>query len=395
MRKRSRFVYVSLLFFVFFLIGCDTFIVSPLIPLITSSLHITPDSGGFLVTTYSIFYVIFSPILGPLSDHIGRKKMIGIGIIIFSISSFATGAASNYALILLARCITGIGAAFTAPNIWSFIGDYFEYKERGKFTAIIASGLSLGMIFGVPIGSSLAQWKSWNISFYAIGILSLLAGLSILIIFPTINLSGALVKVNFKEQFIKVLNIKNILYSFIVTFFISFANFGLYTYLGNWLSSSFSLSVSRIGFVMLIAGLGNLIGMQIGGFFSDKFGKKKIVFISLIVLAISLLTLPLYKSNLLIAVIDIFVWLGTGGAAFTIMQVLVTNLKPEARGTIMAFNNSFMWTGTAFGSGILSLIIRYSGFPIASLMCFIVALAACIVLKLLIKENDNKVTNEK
>jgi hypothetical protein len=99
------------------------------------------------------------------------------------------------------------------------------------------------------------------------------------------------------------------------------------------------------------------------------------------------LTLPLYKSFLFITAVDIFIWLGTGGASFAVMQVLVTNLKPEARGTIMALNNAFMWTGTAFGSAILSLIIKYSSFTIASLISSIGAIIACIVLRLLINEN--------
>jgi Arabinose efflux permease len=263
---KNKYVYVSLLFLVFFIIGCDTFIVSPLITFIAASLHINPNRGGFLVTFYSIFYVIFSPLLGPFSDRIGRKKMICIGIIIFSISTFATGFTNNYFFILLARSIAGIGAAFTAPNVWSFIGDIFEYKERGKFTAIIASGLSLGMILGVPIGSFLAQWKGWSISFYAMGVLSLLVGLFILITFPSIKASDVILKPKYSEQFGKVLKHNNILFSFIVTFLISFANFGLYTYLGYWINKCFSLSVSKVGILMIVAGLGNLIGMQIGGF---------------------------------------------------------------------------------------------------------------------------------
>ncbi len=380
---------ICLLFLAFFLIGCDTFIISPLIPLIVGSLHIDSGSGGYLVTVYSIFYVVFSPILGPLSDRIGRKKMIGIGMIIFSISSFATGLSSNYILILIARSVTGIGAAFVAPNVWSFIGDTFKYEERGKITAIVASALSLGMILGVPIGSVLAQWKSWVISFHAMGIFSLLAGILIFIIFPAIDPPESIDTTKYSGQIAKVFNQKNVLYSFIVTFFISFANFGLYTYLGYWLNKCFSLEVSTIGLLIIIAGVGNLIGMQVGGIVSDKFGKKKVAVISLLILMIFLLLLPFFKTNIIFTTIDIFFWLGAGGASFTVMQVFVTQLNPEYRGTIMALNNSFMWTGTAIGSALVSLIIRCSSFTIASLICSIGALTASVVLALLIKANEN------
>lgn len=385
---KQKFRLVGLLFIVFFLIGCDTFIISPLIPQITDSLHISPGSGGYLVTSYSIFYVVFSTILGPLSDGIGRKKMIGIGMIIFSVSSFATAISNNYALILLARSVTGIGAAFAAPNVWSFIGDTFEYKERGKITAMVASALSLGMILGVPIGSALAQWKSWEISFYVLAVISLLAGSLIFTTFPVSGISKSDSKIKYGTQFSLVLSQKNILFSFIVTFLISLGNFGLYTYLGYWLNKCFSLKVSTIGLIMIIAGIGNLLGMQVGGILSDKFGKKKVVIISLLILMISLFLLPLLRLNIILTVIDVFLWLGSGGSSFSVMQVVVTQLNPKSRGTIMALNNSFMWTGTAVGSALVSLLIRYTTFSVASLLCSFGVLVACFILFLFIKTDE-------
>lgn len=376
---------IGLLFLVFFLIGCDTFIVSPLIPQITRSLNIDSGSGGYLVTIYSVFYLVFSPILGPISDRIGRKKMIGIGMIVFSIASVATGLSGNYVLILIARSITGIGAAFAAPNVWSFIGDTFKYEERGKITAIVASALSLGMILGVPIGSALAQWKNWVVSFYVLGILSILVGILIFVIFPTVKPSKAAAAAKYSSKFVKVFKQHNVRRSFIVTFFISFANFGLYTYLGYWLNKCFALEVSTIGLFMIIAGVGNLIGMQVGGNISDKLGKKKVVVVSALIMALSLLLLPIFKANLVLTAVDIFIWLGAGGASFAVMQVFVTQLNPESRGTIMALNNSFMWTGTAIGSALVSLMVKYSSFTVASLICAIGAIAASMTLALFIK----------
>jgi multidrug resistance protein len=332
---------------------------------------------------------VFSPILGPLSDRIGRKKMMGIGMIIFSVSSFATAISSNFVLILFARSVTGIGAAFAAPNVWSFIGDTFEYRERGKITAIVASALSLGMILGVPIGSSLAQWKSWEISFYVLAVISLLIGALIYITFPASGISKSDSKIKYSRQFSQVLGQRNILFSFIVTLLISLGNFGLYTYLGYWLNKCFSLKVSTIGLFMIIAGIGNLLGMQAGGILSDKFGKKKVVIISLLILMISLFLLPLLRVNIILTVIDIFIWLGSGGASFSVMQVIVTQLNPKSRGTIMALNNSFMWTGTAVGSALLSLLIKHATFFVASLMCSFGVLLAGFILLTFIKTDES------
>lgn len=377
-------VIIILLFSVFFLLGCDTYIVSPLVPFITSTFNVGIGNGGYLVTSYSIFYVIFSPLLGPLSDKFGRKKMITIGTFIFSLSSFATGAASNYYIIILARCLTGIGAAFAAPNVWAFIGDYFEDKERGRVTAIIASALSLGMILGVPIGSFLAQISNWQTSFYSLSIISLIISISIYVCSPDKRITNRLEQ-NYINQFKVVFSDKSKLLSFLVTFFIAFAN-GLYVFLGYWLNKQFNLKVSYIGIFLIMAGLGNLIGMQLGCNFSDKYSKKRIIIISTILMSISLITLPFYSSNIYLTTIDVFLWTGSGGASFSVMQVLVTQLSSSARGTVIAVNNSFMWLGTALGSAAVSFCVSHFSFSAAAALCSLAAFLAAVNIIMFIHE---------
>lgn len=382
---KKRIIIIVLLFSIFFLIGCDTFIISPLIPSISYSLKIATGNSGYLVTSYSIFYVLFSPLLGPVSDSIGRKKMIVIGMCLFAIASIATGAATNFSTILIARGFTGIGAAFAAPNVWSYIGDFFEYQERGRVTAIIASALSLGMIFGVPISSFLAKLVNWQGSFYSLGIISIVVTLCILIVFPEIK-AAASVNKNYRSQFKKVFKQRFVVYSFFVTLFIGFANFGLYTFLGYWLNKCFSLDVSFVGVFLIVAGIGNLLGMQAGGLLSDKFSKKKVVTFSALIMGIALFLLPLTSWNIYLTALDVFLWLGAGGASFATMQVIVTQLSEEARGTVMAVNNSFMWSGTALGSAIVSMLINHFEFSLSAIICALVACLASLVMRFFVKE---------
>jgi multidrug resistance protein len=375
------------LFLVFFSIGCDTYIVSPLIPIITSDLNINTSYGGYLVTAYSLLYVIFSLILGPISDKLGRKKMIIIGMFLFCISSFYTGLSGNYVMILIARGFTGIGAACAAPNVWSYIGDYFEYKERGRITGIIASGLSLGMILGVPIGSFLTKLISWRQNFYILGIISLIVVLLMIKLLPNIKIvKESTIKNNYKNHLKKIFQENIVVFSFIVTFLISFANFGLYTFLGYWLNKQFHLGILYVGLFLIIAGLGNFFGAQTSGFLSDKYGKKNIACISALIMAIVIILVPVFKFNIYLTIIVVFLWLGSGGASFTVMQVIATQLSSESRGTVMSINNSFFWGGTAIGSACISFIIYNSSFSIAALICSIASLSASVILYLFIND---------
>lgn len=381
-----------LLFAVFFLIGCDTFIISPFIPLISKTLNVAAGTSGYLVTAYSLFYVLVSIFMGPLSDMIGRKKMILVGMAVFALASIATGLTSVFAITLVARALTGAGAAFAAPNVWSYIGDYFSDAERSKVTAVIASALSLGMIIGVPAGSALAQFMSWQQAFYVLGSISIVVVVLILAFLP---MSGSAVnKQNYFISFKKVFLQRNIVFSFLTTFFVAFANFGLYTFLGYWLNKTFKLNTSMSGLFLIIAGVGNLIGMQLAGVLSNKVGKKKFVSISTLIMVASLFILSFSSFNIILAGIDVFVWLAAGGASFAIMQVIVTQLSSSSRGTVMSLNNSFMWAGTASGSAIVGITINGLTFFVSTLICSVAALSASLIIRIFVVETNKIISNQ-
>lgn len=307
---KNRFHIILLLFTCFFLIGCDTFIISPLIPSITSSLHVATGNGGYMVTFYSIFYVIFTFLLGPLSDRIGRKPMIVIGMAVFAVSSMVTGIAGNFSAILIARGFSGIGAAFAAPNIWAFIGDYFDRNIRGKITAAVASALSLGLVIGVPIGTVIEQNLKWQECFYALAAFALVTAAFLFFLLPNINNSEQAPAVKGKE-YREILMQLQIVYSYITTFLINFANFGLYTFLGYWLKQQTCQTVLPMSVIFILAGVGNLTGVFLSGALSGKTSPKKLAVSMSFILAVAFVTLPFWRLSML--VMDIVIWMAAGG----------------------------------------------------------------------------------
>ncbi|AVQ95620.1 MFS transporter [Ethanoligenens harbinense] len=380
---------IALLFLVFFLVGCDTFIISPLIPGITARFHVAVGSGGYMVSFYSLFYVLLTFALGPLSDRIGRKRMIFTGMMIFSAASLATALAPNFPIILIARSATGIGAAFAAPNIWAFIGDYFGPRIRGKVTAAVASALSLGLVIGVPIGTAVEQVASWKICFY---LLAALAFLLAFLIFAFLPQSGNTQQAApaAKKGYRDVLLQPQVLYSFLATFMVNFSNFGLYTFLGYWLKSQMHLSSAISGFIFLLAGVGNLTGVFLSGILSGKIAPRKLVAFLSLILAAAFLLLPVWRWNAALTAAAIILWMMAGGAVFSVIQAFVTQISAKARGTVLAMNNGFMWMGTALGSAMLSLMIDRWNFSVAAVVCACLTGVVATIFLFRLKDNQEE-----
>ncbi|MDR2992681.1 MAG: MFS transporter, partial [Bacillus cereus] len=73
---------IRILAVVAFFIGLDSLLVAPLLPAITETISIPDGSGGLLITIYALCYGITAPLFGPMSDKVGRKRMIVIGFVI-------------------------------------------------------------------------------------------------------------------------------------------------------------------------------------------------------------------------------------------------------------------------------------------------------------------------
>lgn len=98
-----------------------------------------------------------------------------------------------------------------------------------------------------------------------------------------------------------------------VTFFLMLASFGMYTYLGSWLATAFHLKVTMVGIIIVAVGVGNFVGNMVGGFLSDRYGKRGMLMWALTVMAVTLFMLPHTVYSLTSALICIFVWMVSGG----------------------------------------------------------------------------------
>ena len=133
-----------------------------LIP-IRHSLRFSNAGLSWVVDAYSLAFGGLLLLGGRAGDVFGRRRMLSIGLSIFTVASLAGGFASSATWLLVTRALQGVGAALAAPSTLSLISATFDEgparnKALGIFTAVSAGGGSLGLI----LGGALTTWVSWR-----------------------------------------------------------------------------------------------------------------------------------------------------------------------------------------------------------------------------------------
>ncbi|HHL3303779.1 MFS transporter [Bacillus cereus group sp. Bce001] len=381
---------IRILAIVAFFVGLDSLLVAPLLPVITETISIPDGSGGLLITIYALCYGITAPVFGTMSDRVGRKRMIIIGFAIFSISTFCTGLAKSFEILLLFRGLTGLSGAMIMPSIFALVGDKVTYESRGKAMGTIMGAMVGSTVIGVPIGAFLSEVGNWQWTFYSIGLLTLFLAILVNHILENEKTRNdvhvSIVKTLAASLKMALVNI-SVLFALLATFLWTIGLHGMFSYIGVYYENNFGISVGKIGIVIFLAGVGSVAGNILGGKLADKIGKKSVIVIASIVSSISVMLFSLSTENLVIAIIVHIIWslfIGFGQASLT---ALISELKPAVRGTVMALNSSAMYIGMTIASGVASLAIS-NGFPFSSLgtMCAIASLLVLPIIFVLVKE---------
>jgi MFS family permease len=110
---------------------------------------------------------------GRLIDRFGPHNIAALATAIWSVAQMLTGAAINFATILLTRLGLGVGEAPFAPATYRSVGLWGPITERGTAIAAISAGSSLGAAFGAPFVAWVISITSWRWSFVVTGAIGL------------------------------------------------------------------------------------------------------------------------------------------------------------------------------------------------------------------------------
>jgi EmrB/QacA subfamily drug resistance transporter len=159
-----------------FMLQLDTNIVAVSLPSISESLKANFAGIEWVVTAYTLSFASLLLPAGALADRFGRKRVLMIGLGIFTAASFFCGAAPDLATLITARAFQGVGAAMQLSAALATLSSFFKGDERARAFAFWGSVVGAGMALGPIVGGLITQSFGWEWAFYInlpVGVLTL------------------------------------------------------------------------------------------------------------------------------------------------------------------------------------------------------------------------------
>lgn len=303
---------------------------------------------GWLFATFSLAQLVFSPLLGRLSDRIGRKPVIVISLVGTAVGSFVTGAAGALWLLFLGRVIDGAsGGSLSVAQ--AAVADIATPEQRPKLVGMLGAAFGVGFVLGPAIGG-LAALGGPHVPFYVAAALAAVNAVAAIVRLPETH-PAAVSTADGERRGLRALpsspGLRRLaLLGFLTTFaFVAFeATFSLFG------SNRFDLTEGSTAAVFLGIGL-VLVAIQGGGFgaLAARVGVPRLYAGGLAVVAVGLMVVGVSTAwpGLLIGLFLLSV--GQGVASPSLTELVNREAGERNRGEAMGFQQSSYAVGRVLG----------------------------------------------
>ncbi len=336
-------------------------IITPLLPQIGEELGIAESRLGTLVSAYAIMVGIFAIAAGPVSDKIGRRRILLLGTAIMTGALLMHYFVVGYYSFLAVRVFAGCAGGILSGSAVSYIGDFFPYHRRGWATGWVMSGMAFGQIAGIPLGivlagayGSMQPGDGFKVPFYLYA--GAMAATFVLIWFrvpqPDVQRAkGPLTVASAVRNYRAMLGQSEIAAA-ALAYFTMFIGVSLFVvYLPYWLEQSLGVSQTAIASLFVVGGIANVLTGPQAGKLSDRIGRKRIIIFSSVGLSFVMLLTTVLVREFWAAYVLYFVLMILVAARISPFSALLTALvSDERRGTLMSMTIALGQIGFAVGA---------------------------------------------
>ncbi len=354
-------------------------IVMPLMAFFVTHFNASGGALGLMMSLYSIMQFIFAPVWGRVSDRIGRKPVLLIGIAGYFISFLFQAISPSLFYLIASRTLAGVLSSAALPTAMAYMADITTKENRSKGVGLMGAAMGLGMIIGPMLGGilsgvhlslpsgiqSLMQLTTdpSTGSQINLSIPFLVSSLLALITLPFIYfMLPESLKPEFRTDrrkggendntYKKLLNALNspLGYFFGISFLLAFAMANLEGVLSLYGQDNFNMGPTQIGYIMGAMGILSVIeqGLLIGPL-TRKFGEMKLLFVGLVISILGLIGLSLFRFDWSMYSFTLLFSVGNVLLQPSVTSLISQRTTASEQGSAMGISNSFQSLGRATG----------------------------------------------
>jgi multidrug resistance protein len=365
-------------------------IILPLLPFYVEAFQAGSTALGVLVTSFALMQFIFSPILGRLSDHYGRRPVLLLSILTSVMSFLLFALANSFFMLLLSRIIAGLATEIGVAQ--AYISDVTDKKERTKWMGRIGAAHGAGFIIGPALGGFLSAYGFPAAGFAAAAI----ALLNLVFAFFFLPESKTTLKDEEESEasssrFSGIISTfsKPMMSSLLTIQFIMSLAFAAFPVIMPLLAiSQFGLSSSTMSFFFIYVGLIQIVFQGfIVGKLASRLGDEKLIPLGSLLMTVGVLFMAVFPIYYVFIVLTTIMMIGIGILGTAIPSVISKNTSQSTQGSTLGVTQSISSIARIPGPLIGGFIFEFAGIGAPFfLSAFMLAIATILGVRINLKK---------
>jgi len=334
----------------------------PVISPYAKELGASDFEAGLISAAYAYVTALTMVPFGALSDKVGRKSLLIVGLLTYAIAPLFYGFADNAFELLLVRLFHGVALATFIPAANALVLDLSKPERRGETLGWLAASTQLGFVAGPVIGGLMKQNYGISATFYSCSIVSLPGLMLILVGSRWINKAPFTSSRPAEGRYWGWVKNRMAVGALFAPLFATFGAGAVASFALPLYAAGFGIDPVAVGFMIATLYTGSAIVRAPSGRLSDRIGRRPVILSGLIVEAIAISFTSISRSLPSLMATAILCGLGVGFTNPTGFALLSDVVPTASRGIAMGVANSFLQAGLAVGSTSMGFVKGMFGF---------------------------------
>lgn len=364
-----------------FALGCSQQFIMGIPGDIADSCGVTLTDVGQLMTSFSIASALGAPLLLARLSNAAQRTQLLVGLVLLTAGMVAMGVTSNYALLMGARVLMGLGSGLYSACAMALASRLAPPGKQASALANMGLGSSAAQIIAMPLAQRASIYLDWHVLYLVLAAYVLLSCLVIARCVPTEQPLAAGGR-SLKNRFAPLRNPRIVL-ALCVMVLLNVGYSSYYTYVTPFLEGVYGVGSPTVSLVLLVSAFMSAVGIKGGGWLTDRHGFKRTCRLVLVLQIVTLAGLALLHANPAAVAVLMCLWVMADWGFNPSQNLLISKLARGDASMALALSGSALQLGNAIGAaagGAFILVAPIGALPLFSSACVVATFVLELVL---------------